>query len=127
MSWNAGPSVFTLPVPAGVERLLCNLIREEVTNLPRAVYSLSQAIQNSSTELVNYNHLPEHSLMRELAGAIITVATTRRELPAHPAQQQAENRVLSACLSILSADHGRPLPQLDWAVLEPLFPAAALH
>ena len=43
---------------AGVERLLCNLIREEVTNLPRAVYSLSKAIQKYSTELVNYNHLP---------------------------------------------------------------------
>jgi len=111
----------------GVERLLCNLTKEEVTNLPRAVYSLSQAMQNSGTEPVNYNHLPEHSVSRGLVGAIITAATTRRELPRHPAQHQEENRCLSACLRILAADHGRPMPPLDWAFLEPFFPDAALR
>eukprot|EP00092_Neocalanus_flemingeri_P036633 GFUD01039886.1.p1 GENE.GFUD01039886.1~~GFUD01039886.1.p1 ORF type:complete len:1196 (+),score=396.15 GFUD01039886.1:57-3644(+) len=111
----------------GVEGLLCSLTREEVTNLPRAVYNLSQAMQNSGTEPVNYNHLPEHSVARGLVGAIITAATSRRELPKHPAQQQQENTSLAAWLRILAQDHGRPLPPLDWAVLEPFFPDAALR
>jgi len=112
---------------AGVERLLCSLVREEITNLPRAVYNLSQAMQNSGTEPVNYNHLPEHSVVRGVVGAIIVAATSRRELPRHPAQQQQENRSLLAYLRILAADHGRPLPPVDWAVLEPFFPDAALR
>ena len=111
---------------AGVERLLCSLVREEITNLPRAVYNLSQAMQNSGTEPVNYNHLPEHSVVSGVVGAIIVAATSRRELPRHPAQQQ-ENRSLLAYLRILAVDHGRPLPPVDWAVLEPCFSDAALR
>jgi len=114
-------------VLAGVEKLLTNLVKEEVTNLPRAVYNLSQAMKNSGTEPVNYNHLPEHSVLRGLVGAIITASVNRKELPTHPAQQQEENRLLLSCLMILSADHGRPLPPLDWAVLEPFFPSSDLR
>ena len=106
----------------GVERLLCNLTKEEVS-----VYSLSQDIQNSGTEPVNYNHLPEHSVSRGLVGAIITAAATRREPPRHPTQHKEQNRCLSACLWILAANHGRPMPPLDWAFLEPFFPDAALR
>merc|ERR1719158_1898218 len=111
----------------GVERLLTNMVKEEVTNLPRAVYSLSQAMQNSGTEPVNYNHLPEHSVLRGLVGAIITASINRKELPTHPAQQQEENTFLLSCLRILSADHARPLPPLDWAVLEPFFQSSDLR
>jgi len=112
---------------SGVEKLICSLTREEVTNLPRAVYSLSQAMQNAGTEPVNYNHLPEHSVIRGIIGHIIQNGTNRKELPKHPAQLQDENRILSACLRILAADHGRPLPPLDWSLLEPFFSDSALQ
>ena len=45
-----------------VGRVLGDLTKEEVTNLPRAVYNLSQAVHNYGTKPVNYNHLPEHSV-----------------------------------------------------------------
>jgi hypothetical protein len=48
----------------GVSSLLGALVRQELDNLPRSVYHLSQAMQNAGAEPVNYNHLPDHSVLR---------------------------------------------------------------
>ena len=73
-----------------MKRLLYNLTKEEGTNLPRAVYNLSRAMQNFGIEPVDYNHLPEHGVYKGLVEAIITVATIRREMPRHPSQHREE-------------------------------------
>ena len=44
--------------------LLASLVRQEVENLPRSVYHLSQAMQNAGAEPLTYNHLPDHSVLR---------------------------------------------------------------
>ena len=103
------------------EALVTSLVRTEVTNLPRAVYSLSQAMKNASAEPVNYSHLPEASVLRGLVAWLIEVAASRRDLPRHPSQLTDENKSLNVCLRVLATDHGRPLPPLDWSLLEPLF------
>jgi hypothetical protein len=51
-------------VEEGVRTLLGSLVRQELENLPRSVYHLSQAMQNAGAEPVNYNHLPDHSVLR---------------------------------------------------------------
>ncbi len=48
----------------GVSVLLASLVRQEVENLPRSVYHLSQAMQNAGAEPLTYNHLPDHSVLR---------------------------------------------------------------
>ena len=97
------------------ETLLRALVRQEVTNLPRAVYSLS-----SGGEPLNYSHLPDHSVLRGLLQTSIDSAASRRDLPRHPSQLQSENIGLAAIMRLLAADYGRPLPPLDWTFLEPL-------
>ena len=103
------------------EALVGALVRQEVASLPRAVYSLSQSMQNSGTEPVNYSHLPEHSVLRGLVQTSLESAAARRDLPRHPSQLQSESSALAAVLRLLAADHGRPLPPLDWTFLEQLF------
>ena len=51
-------------VEEGVCGLLGSLVKQELENLPRSVYHLSQAMQNAGAEPVSYNHLPDHSLLR---------------------------------------------------------------
>ena len=76
---------------------------------------------NSGSEPVNYNHLPEHSLLRGIVAFLLATAQARRGLPLHPSQQQEARPALSACLRILASDLTRPLPPLDWSNLEPLY------
>jgi hypothetical protein len=47
-----------------VSGLLAALVRQEVENMPRSVYHLSQAMQNAGAEPLSYNHLPDHSVLR---------------------------------------------------------------
>ena len=108
------------------ESLLVSLVREEVTHLPRAIYSLSQAMQNAGAEPVNYSHLPEQSVLRGVVTWCQERSAARRDLPPHPTQLQ-ENKTLVTLMRILSADHARPLPPLDWSFLEPLFSDADLR
>ena len=71
-------------------------VREEITNLPRAVYNLIA------------------SVVRVVVGAIIVTATSRRELPRHPAQQHQENRSLSSLedsIFMVMSDTGRDVEQ----------------
>ena len=102
------------------EPLLTSLVKAEVTNLPRAVYSLSQAMKNAGAEPVNYSHLPETSVLRGLVAWTMEAAVTRLDLPRHPSQLSNENKSLSVCLRVLATDHGRTLPPVDWSFLEPL-------
>ena len=102
------------------EVLLRSLVRLEVEGLPRAVYSLSQSMQSSGSEPLNYSHLPDHSVLRGLVQAAMEAAASRRDLPRHPSQLEAENTALLPLLALLATDYGRPLPPLDWAGLEPL-------
>ena len=103
------------------EALVTSLVRTEVTNLPRAVYSLSQAMKNAGAEPVNYSHLPEASVLRGLVAWLIEVAVSRRDLPRHPSQLTEEDKAVNVCLRVLATDHGRPLPPVDWSLFEPLF------
>ena len=75
------------------ESLLVSLVREEVTHLPRAIYSLSQAMQNAGAEPVNYSHLPEQSVLRGVVTWCQERSAARRDLPPHPTQLQ-ENKTL---------------------------------
>ena len=102
------------------EVLVRSLVRLEVEGLPRAVYSLSQSMQSSGSEPVNYSHLPELSVLRGLVQAVMEAAASRRDLPRHPSQLEAENSTLQPLLALLASDYGRPLPPLDWTGLEPL-------
>jgi len=106
---------------ADSELLIRNLIKSEVANLPRAVYSLSQSMQNSGAEPVNFCHLPEHSVLRGIVQWCQDCALARRDLPLHPSQLSDQNKSLKLGLSLLAADYDRPLPPLDWGFLEPFF------
>lgn len=106
---------------AGVEALLATLLKQEVNNLPRAVYNLSQAMKNAGAEPVNYNHLPDHSLLRGVLAHLLAAALERRDLPLHPSQQHGARPVLAACLRMMARDMGKPLPPFDWSNLDPLF------
>ena len=109
---------------ADSELLLKSLVKQEVLNLPRAVYSLSQSMQSSGSEPVNYSHLPELSVLRGIVQAVLEAASSRRDLPRHPSQLEAENAALLPLLRLLATDHGRALPPLDWTGLEPLLSEA---
>ena len=109
------------------EALVRALVRHEVTSLPRAVYSLSQSMQNSGAEPVNFSHLPEQSVMRGLVQTTIESAVSRRDLPRHPSQLQTENTGVASLLRLLAADYGRALPPLDWTFLDHLYSAPGLR
>ena len=49
-----------------LEILLVSLLKEEVVNLPRGAYHLSQAMKNKQEENANYNFLPETSIVRAI-------------------------------------------------------------
>lgn len=78
------PQLLDLCPPS--QSMLVSLVKAEVTNLPRAVYSLSQAMQNSGSEPVNYSHLPEQSVLRGLVSWCIERSVARRDMPRHPSQ-----------------------------------------
>ena len=80
------------------------VVKEEGTNLPRAVYNLSQAIQNFGIEPVN--HLPERWVYKGLVEAIITAVTIRREMPRHLSQHREEET--ETWIEGLGVDEPRP-------------------
>ena len=63
---------------ANSDLLIKSLIQNEVANLPRAVYSLSQSMQNSGAEPVNFCHLPEYSVLRGIVQWIQDCAVARK-------------------------------------------------
>ena len=97
--------------------LLTSLVTAEVAALPRAVYSLSQSMQSAGAEPVNYSHLPEQSVLRGVVARCQEAGAGRGE----------DTGWLRGGLGVLAADHGRPLPPLDWAWLEPLCGDAELR
>ena len=52
--------------------LVAKLVQEELNNLPRGVYHLSQAMKNKVEEHPNYNFLPETSILRAIIGHFLT-------------------------------------------------------
>ena len=86
-------SLKTTKIEKDFEELVTKLAQEELLNLPRGIYHLSQAMKNRGEENSNYNFLPENSILR----ALMT-------------QQN---------LDILLNLDSRPLPPFDWR----LFPA----
>lgn len=105
----------------GVKGLLAALVRQELDNLPRSVYHLSQAMQNAGAEPVSYNHLPDHSVLRGLVGYLLQ----QRELPR---PHLSDGGPLAACLAVLARPHpSRPLPPLDWSSLEYMLDSVELN
>ena len=95
--------------------------------------TLRQAMQYSGTEHVNYNHLPKHSMSRGLVGAIITAATTKRELPRHQLATHSDKSGITDLATMLSeikaALEKQTVPEANQLVLsqalEPLVCPAA--
>ena len=54
------------------EALVSKLVQEELNNLPRGVYHLSQAMKNRLEEHPNYNFLPETSILRAIINHFLT-------------------------------------------------------
>ena len=54
------------------EALASKLVQEELNNLPRGVYHLSQAMKNRLEEHPNYNILPETSILRAIITHFLT-------------------------------------------------------
>ncbi|XP_023336720.1 focadhesin-like isoform X2 [Eurytemora carolleeae] len=102
------------PILKGVKALLRALIQAEITNLPRSVYHLSQAMQNSGAEPVNYNHLPVHSVLRGILNHVLVC----KDL-VHPSNTSTELELVGeVCLGLLGEEYGRPLPPLDWLSMD---------
>ena len=83
--------------------LVAKLVQEELSNLPRGVYHLSQAMKNKLEEHPNYNFLPETSILRAIIGHFLT--------PSRPFDLD------KSLLEILANLENRPLPPFDWRLL----------
>ena len=83
--------------------LVATLVQEELNNLPRGVYHLSQAMKNKLEEHPNYNFLPETSILRAIIGHFLT--------PYRPFDLD------KSLLEILANLENRPLPPFDWRLL----------
>ena len=84
------------------ECLLLDLAKEDLTNLPRGVYHLSQAMKNRSEEFPNFNFLPDTSILKAIINRLLLLQKDSTDL---------------SLLSILSKLENRPLPPLDWRFL----------
>ena len=84
-----------------LEILLVSLLKEEVVNLPRGAYHLSQAMKNKQEENANYNFLPETSIVRAIVSQLIS--------------KSGNDKALMSILS--SVDH--KLPPFDWRIFKP--------
>jgi hypothetical protein len=85
------------------EGLLRNFVKEELIQLPRSVYHLSQSMKNRSEEHPNYNYLSETSLLRCIVAHLI---------------HNGKDKINRCLINILSLSNERPLPPLDWRMLK---------
>jgi len=112
------------PVQEAKKTLLRALLKTEVENLPRSVYHVSGGTQSSGTEPVNYNHLPEYSILR---GIFHQLLATKNLILAQPGAGTESEAVSQICLELLSTDFGRTLPPFDWLSLEGFLDRADLR
>ena len=84
------------------EGLLLTLAKDELKNLPRGVYHLSQAMKNRTEEFPNYNFLPDTSILKAIINRLLLLHKDSTDI---------------SLLSILSKLENRPLPPLDWRFL----------
>ena len=58
------------------ETLITHLTQEELNNLPRGIYHLSQAMKNKGEEHPNYNFLPEKSILKAILNQLLSFDST---------------------------------------------------
>ena len=88
-------------INAALETLVTSLVNQEVMNLPRGVYHLSQAMKNKLEENANFNFLPDSSILRAAISQLIAKSGNDKSL-----------------MKILSSFDQRPLPPFDWRIVK---------
>ena len=83
--------------------LVAKLVQEELNNLPRGVYHLSQAMKNRLEEHPNYSFLPETSILKAIISHYLA--------PSRPFELD------KSLLEMLKNLENRPLPPFDWRIL----------
>ena len=85
------------------EILITHLAQEELNNLPRGIYHLSQAMKNKGEEHPNYNFLPENSILKAMLNQLLSF--------------NSKDSLGLSLLKILSCLETRPLPPFDWRLM----------
>ena len=88
------------------EKLVAKFSQDELTNFPRGIYNLSQAMKNRLEEHPNYNFLPENSVIRAIVHQFLD-------------EKRAKN-VEKGLLSTLFGLEHQHLPPFDWKLISPV-------
>lgn len=95
------------------EEIVSNLVKQEIEELPRAVYYVSPAMRHRGEEPPSYNYLRESSILRYAHAFLHSFVSVGRV----KSSSEDERRVAAAVLRAMMPSKSRPLPPLDWRFL----------